>query len=125
VSVTLDDSDVTHLVVADEVDPQLIPPTTSRVLVVKQQWFWESIQIDACADETLYQAKVGAECVIDSEGAGGLEAFFFKLQKLLELLEIFGGESMCCITWTHALCVCLEVQTFGLNQRLNVQSLGP
>ena len=63
VSVTLDDSDVTHLVVADEVDPQLIPPTTSRVLVVKQQWFWESIQIDACADETLYQAKVGAECV--------------------------------------------------------------
>ena len=76
VSVTLDDSDVTHLVVADEVDPQLIPPTTSRVLVVKQQWFWESIQIDACADETLYQAKVGAECVIDSEEEGGLEPFF-------------------------------------------------
>lgn len=75
-SVTLDDSNVTHLVVADEVDPQLIPPTTSRVLVVKQQWFWESIQIDACADETLYQAKVGAECVIGSEGQVVLNIFF-------------------------------------------------
>ena len=30
----------------------------NRVLVVKQQWFWESIQIEACADEALYQAKV-------------------------------------------------------------------
>ena len=59
VSVTLDDSSVTHLVVADRVEPQHIPPTPSRVLVVKQQWFWESIQIDACADEALYQAKVG------------------------------------------------------------------
>ena len=24
------------------------------------QWFWESIQIDACADEMLYLAKVGS-----------------------------------------------------------------
>ena len=52
-------SGVTHLVVCDnEVDPSHIPHTSSRVQVVKQQWFWESIQIDACADEQLYQAKV-------------------------------------------------------------------
>ena len=52
-------SGVTHLVVSDnEVDPAHIPHTSSRVQVVKQQWFWESIQIDACADEQLYQAKV-------------------------------------------------------------------
>ena len=52
-------SGVTHLVIADnEVDPSHIPHTSSRVQVVKQQWFWESIQIDACADEQLYQAKV-------------------------------------------------------------------
>ena len=54
---------MTHLVVADRVEPQHIPPTPSRVLVVKQQWFWESIQIGACADEALYQAKVGEWCV--------------------------------------------------------------
>ena len=50
---------VTHLVVADTVEPADIPLTSSRVMVVKQQWFWESIQIEACADESLYQAKVG------------------------------------------------------------------
>ena len=54
----LGDSGLTHLVVADTVDPADVPVTSSRVLVVKQQWFWESIQIEACADEALYQAKV-------------------------------------------------------------------
>lgn len=48
----------THLVVCDEVETAAIPHTSSRVYVVKQQWFWESIQIDACADERLYQARV-------------------------------------------------------------------
>lgn len=53
---------MTHLVVSDnEVDPADIPPTSSRVQVVKQKWFWESIQIDACVDEQLYQAKVNKE----------------------------------------------------------------
>ena len=51
-------SGVTHLVVSDEVDSTNIPQASSRVQVVKQQWFWESIQIDACADEYLYQARV-------------------------------------------------------------------
>ena len=52
-------SGVTHLVISDnEVDPTHIPHTSTRVQVVKQQWFWESIKIDACADEQLYQAKV-------------------------------------------------------------------
>ena len=52
------DRPTSHLVVCDEVEPSAIPHTSSRVYVVKQQWFWESIQIDACADERLYQAKV-------------------------------------------------------------------
>ncbi|CAI8002154.1 Protein ECT2 [Geodia barretti] len=56
----LGDAGLTHLVVADTVDPSEIPVTSSRVLVVKQQWFWESIQIEACADEALYQAKESA-----------------------------------------------------------------
>ena len=51
-------SGVTHLVVSDEVDSANIPQASSHVQVVKQQWFWESIQIDACADEHLYQARV-------------------------------------------------------------------
>lgn len=51
-------SGVTHLVVSDEVDSTNIPQASSHVQVVKQQWFWESIQIDACADEYLYQARV-------------------------------------------------------------------
>ena len=54
----LSDPEVTHLVVSDEVDPAIIPSTPSKVKVVKQQWFWESIQIEACADEQLYLAKV-------------------------------------------------------------------
>ena len=65
-NVTLDDSKITHLVVANEVEPQHIPPTPSRILVVKQQWFWESIQIEACADEALYQAKVGQLWLINN-----------------------------------------------------------
>ena len=56
----LGDAGLTHLVVADTVDPSEIPVTSSRVLVVKQQWFWESIQIEACADEALYQAKASS-----------------------------------------------------------------
>ncbi len=49
---------MSHVVVADEVSPEAVPATHPRVLVVKQQWFWESIQIEASADEGLYPAKV-------------------------------------------------------------------
>ena len=59
VNASLGDSGVTHLVVANSVEARDVPPASSRVQVVKQQWFWESIQIEACADEALYQAKVG------------------------------------------------------------------
>lgn len=51
-------SGVTHLVVSDQVESASVPHASSHVQVVKQQWFWESIQIDACADEHLYQARV-------------------------------------------------------------------
>lgn len=53
----LGSSGVTHLVVANELDSEDIPVVSSRVSVVKVQWFWESIQIEACADEALYLAK--------------------------------------------------------------------
>ena len=49
---------LTHLVVSDDVDPAHIPTTPFRIHIVKQQWFWESIQIEASADEQLYQVKV-------------------------------------------------------------------
>ncbi len=58
--VSCSDKPTTHLVVCDGVEVSSIPHTSSRVHVVKQQWFWESIQIDACADERLYHAKVTA-----------------------------------------------------------------
>ena len=54
----LGSSGVTHLVVASELDVEDIPVVSSRVSVVKVQWFWESIQIEACVDEALYLAKV-------------------------------------------------------------------
>ena len=60
-------SGVTHLVVSDQVDSADIPQASSHVQVVKQQWFWESIQIDACADEHLYQARVN-NCVFSLIG---------------------------------------------------------
>ena len=53
------DTGLTHMVVSDNVDPAHLPSTPARVHVVKQQWFWESIQIEASADEQLYQVKVG------------------------------------------------------------------
>ncbi len=49
---------LTYLVVSDDMDPAHLPGMPFRIHVVKQQWFGESIQIDACADEQLYQAKV-------------------------------------------------------------------
>ena len=54
----LGEAGVTHLVVSDDVDPAHIPSTFSRIHVVKQLWFWESIQIEASGDEQLYQVKV-------------------------------------------------------------------
>ncbi|XP_065888931.1 protein ECT2-like isoform X2 [Dysidea avara] len=50
----VDGAGLTHLVVSDDVPPDSTPIAPSRVMVVKQQWFWESIQIDACTDEALY-----------------------------------------------------------------------
>lgn len=55
------ESGLTHLVVSDDVDPAHIPSTPFRIHMVKQQWFWESIQIEASADEQLYQVKVSKE----------------------------------------------------------------
>lgn len=52
------DKPVTHLVVCNEVDVSTLPHTSSRIHAVKQQWFWESIQIDVCADENFYRVKV-------------------------------------------------------------------
>ncbi len=59
---------LTHLVVSDNVDPAHLPGMPFRIHVVKQQWFWESIQIEACADEQLYQAKVRGERGRSREG---------------------------------------------------------
>ena len=62
----LGESGVTHLVVSDDIDPTHIPTTPFRIHMVKQQWFWESIQIEASADEQLYQIQVSTghvECV--------------------------------------------------------------
>lgn len=43
---------ITHLVVEDINSPTL--PEVQAVHVVKQEWFWTSIQLDACAEESLY-----------------------------------------------------------------------
>lgn len=44
--------DITHLVVEDLSQPPL--PEVQAVHVVRQEWFWTSIQVDACAEESLY-----------------------------------------------------------------------
>ena len=86
VTASLGDSGVTHLVVANSVDAQDVPPASSRFQVVKQQWFWESIQIEACADEALYQAKVGGVSVasfpIQGDFKPGNEASFSLVPRL-------------------------------------------
>ncbi|XP_064615176.1 protein ECT2-like [Liolophura sinensis] len=45
--------DSTHLVVDDHAVKEL-PPISTPQFVVRLEWFWASIQIGACADETMY-----------------------------------------------------------------------
>ena len=59
------------MVVSDDVDPAHLPGMPFRIHVVKQQWFGDSIQIDACADEQLYQAKVRGGRGREGEIEGG------------------------------------------------------
>ena len=58
---------VTHCVVEDSENLASYPTLSSRIHLVKSQWFWESIQIEACADEQLYLAKV-CVCVCVKDG---------------------------------------------------------
>lgn len=51
------DPTCTHLIVDETVIKEL-PPDIRCPRVVKQEWFWASIQIDACADEHLYKYEV-------------------------------------------------------------------
>ncbi|XP_072034093.1 protein ECT2-like [Amphiura filiformis] len=45
----------THLVIDENVVTNMFDfPTNGTLKVVKQEWFWASIQISACADESLY-----------------------------------------------------------------------
>eukprot|EP00794_Sanderia_malayensis_P011021 gene11021-12185_t len=46
-----------HLVVEHSVVELPTEGNFKGVQVVKQEWFWASIQIDACADESLYQLR--------------------------------------------------------------------
>ena len=55
---SFEDKIFTHVVVEDGV--QDVPPEimdTPHVKIVKQEWFWASIQVDACADTALYLFK--------------------------------------------------------------------
>jgi len=44
----------THLVIEDSYNSLLPVEMMSSVNVVKQEWFWASIQLDACVEESLY-----------------------------------------------------------------------
>lgn len=46
--------DCTHLVVEDTYCGELPQDALKSINVVKQEWFWASIQLDACAEESMY-----------------------------------------------------------------------
>ena len=48
------DTNCTHVVVDDSTVTALPPDVPKEVPVVKSEWFWASIQMDACAEEKLH-----------------------------------------------------------------------
>ncbi|XP_076033603.1 protein ECT2-like isoform X2 [Oratosquilla oratoria] len=53
ISTTLEDQNATHIVI-EEQSTQESPVKISKAHIVKAEWFWASIQMDACASEKLY-----------------------------------------------------------------------
>lgn len=53
----LGNADVTHVVVDDQSVEDVPPQCVDTIFVVKSEWFWASIQMDARADEFIYQPK--------------------------------------------------------------------
>ncbi|XP_042228864.1 protein ECT2-like isoform X2 [Homarus americanus] len=51
---TLDDQLATHVVLEDQTITEKPPDCPSRAHVVKAEWFWASIQMEACPDEKLH-----------------------------------------------------------------------
>ncbi|XP_070538599.1 protein ECT2-like [Ptychodera flava] len=49
------DYSCTHLVIDDSTVKELPFEHNSKIYIVKAEWFWASIQMAACADESLYQ----------------------------------------------------------------------
>ncbi|KAI0240758.1 Protein ECT2 [Lamellibrachia satsuma] len=54
----------THLVVAEHSVKTIGFETHPKLLIVKSEWFWASIQMDVCADESLYTFTPVAEDVV-------------------------------------------------------------
>lgn len=57
----ISDADCTHLVV-DNV--QTLPDSTEirhNISVVRAEWFWASVQMQTCADESIHIAEVVSE----------------------------------------------------------------
>ncbi|XP_061194759.1 protein ECT2-like isoform X2 [Saccostrea echinata] len=59
------DEDCTHLVVDDQQTPELPKDIVLPHFIVRAEWFWGSIQIEACSDERFYeyQKETNAESV--------------------------------------------------------------
>ncbi|KAK3094448.1 hypothetical protein FSP39_001856 [Pinctada imbricata] len=54
---SLGDEDVTHLVVDEQQINDLPTDIVLPHYVIRGEWFWGSIQMEACADETLYEYR--------------------------------------------------------------------
>ncbi|XP_077440466.1 protein ECT2 isoform X2 [Vanacampus margaritifer] len=58
----------THMVVDENMMKELPYCSSKKVLVVKQEWFWGSIQMDARAGESMYHYEKGSPQVIEVLG---------------------------------------------------------
>ncbi|XP_065644226.1 protein ECT2 isoform X2 [Hydra vulgaris] len=77
----LKEESCTHLVV-DEMCPHQLPLEEFKPLhVVKQEWFWASIQLDACAEESMYH-------IVTEEGTPLGTSQRFKKRKYLNASDI-------------------------------------
>ncbi|XP_022098002.1 protein ECT2-like [Acanthaster planci] len=91
--VAIGGTNCTHLVIENNATIEMA--TNHDVKLVKQEWFWASVQMDACADETLYMyhKTVGSDEVPKTPGTTPVMHTSRKRRRLKESLAALSQEN--------------------------------
>lgn len=66
----------THIVVNNHSVTQMPAEVGKKVFVVKEEWFWASIQMEACADENMHKFQDYIEDFLSPKASGSVNTFF-------------------------------------------------